>query len=127
MEIQKMMSDLSKQWRDERSESQMTIGKLIQKLKSMDQNMMIQNASEPHSYRGYYSDLAFESLTCKESKVSEFLKMLEDSLGEIFTGYKGGDYLMEEGTPVWIAEYGSCGKKLIGIKDDGSFILEDDN
>jgi len=127
MDMQKMMSDLSKQWRDERSESQMTIGKLIQKLKSMDKNMMIQNVSEPHSYRGYYSDLAFESLTGEKSKVSEFLKMLEDSLGEIFTGYKGGDYLMEEDTPVWVAEYGSCVKKLIGIKDNGSFILEDDN
>ena len=36
----------------------------------------------------------------------DFLKMLKSTVGKTMTGYKGGDFLMGETTPVWVANYG---------------------
>lgn len=59
------------------------------------------------SYRGYYSDLAL-SWDSVGLDVARLLKVLEAADGEVFTGYKGGDYRMDRSTPVWVANYGQC-------------------
>jgi hypothetical protein len=38
----------------------------------------------------------------------------------VFMGYKGGDFVMGALTPVWVANYGSCGQKLMAIRPDGT-------
>lgn len=48
----------------------------------------------------------------KEPTVSEWIEVLKESVGNTFTGYKGGDYLMSKNTPVWLAEYGESGFKI---------------
>lgn len=104
----------------QRAETQLTLGKLIERLQQLPEGTTIR-LSYPHSYRGYYNDLAFES--GEPIPVGEALVMSQSAMGEVFQGYKGGDYQMGRNTPVWIAEYGCCGSKLLGINDDGSLEL----
>lgn len=119
---------MSSGWRAERSLSQMTLGRLISELENLPREKQIENICGPHSYRGYYSDLSLE----KESgtrPVGDLLEQLHDCLGETFTGYKGGDFYMDEHTPMWIAEYGSTGVKIMDIVDGEviTFSTQDDD
>ena len=58
--LQAMLNGMSAQWQRERAETQMTLGKMIDILETMDANTQIDGIDHPHSYRGYYDDLAFE-------------------------------------------------------------------
>jgi hypothetical protein len=124
--IQAMMSGMSAQWQKERSESQMTLGKLIETLAAMPPEMELEGFGEAHSYRGYYSDLAFKKMEQKTT-ASKALEMARVCMGEVFTGYKGGDFQMGSNTPVWIANYGACGMKIMAIRDDGTLELAEDS
>ena len=66
------------------------------------------------SWRGIYAELAL-NFTSKgeEMKVSAFLKMLKDTVGKTFTGYKGGDFRMNKHTPIWVANYGNSGNTAV--------------
>lgn len=120
------MDGMSAQWQKERSESQMTLGTLIDTLAAMPPETELEGFGEAHSYRGYYSDLAFEKMEGKTT-AERALTMARGCMGEVFTGYKGGDYPMGRNTPVWLAEYGSCGMKIVSIRDDGTLELEEDS
>jgi hypothetical protein len=61
----------------------------------------------PHSYRGYYEQLAFEPV--RNTTVGAMLKDAESAIGRTFEGYKGGDYVMDKYTECWLANYGSTG------------------
>jgi len=126
MNMQAMMDGMSAQWQKERAESQMTLGDLIAKLETLPADTQVANLRDPDSYRGYYSDLYFE---CAEGTrpASELLAECKGAMGKVFTGYKGGDYMMGAVTPLWIATYGSCGIKLMELNDDGTILtMEDD-
>jgi hypothetical protein len=123
MNLQAMMDGMSAQWQKERAESQMTLGKLIERLESLPPETML-DLAEPHSYRGYYSDLAFEK--GDEITAAAALTMCRAAMGEVFQGYKGGDFQMGRNTPVWRASYGCCGQKIMGVRDDGTLELADD-
>jgi hypothetical protein len=66
--------------------------------------------ANPHSYRGYYNELAFEPK--KDVTVGEMLAAATSALGATYGGYKGGQYTMNECTDCWLAEYGDCGEAL---------------
>lgn len=68
--------------------------------------------ADPHSYRGYYQELAVE--LCGPTTAGEIATMLKGCIGRTFEGYKGGDYTMRRFTDVYIAEYGSAGGDMIG-------------
>lgn len=75
-----------------------------------------------HSYRGYYSDLAFSSGAPLSVKDLRFY-LEEKVLDKIFEGYKGGDFLMDGKTPLWCAEYGlSSGIAIMDVEWTGGFI-----
>ena len=59
------------------------------------------------SYRGYFSDLAFAPRVTPIT-VGEFQKVCDKALCRTFEGYKGGDYVMDAGTPLWISDYGAA-------------------
>ncbi len=122
--MQHVFDGMSADWQKERAKTQMTLGTLIDRLTSLPPNTLI-GIKYPHSYRGYYSDLAFE-LTDNKIAVCDAMALCRGAMGEIFYGYKGGDFQMGRNTPVWIAEYGSCGDKLISIGDDGTLELAKD-
>jgi len=121
--MQNLINELAKGWRASRSLSQMTLYKFISLLETFPKDKQIENIGEPHSYRGYYSDLAFEKLEGTIS-VEDLLKILKnDCLSKTYTGYKGGDFFMDVNTPLWIAKYGCCGVKIIDIVDNDILTL----
>jgi hypothetical protein len=120
-----LLDQIKKQAQSQRSETQMTLGKLIDRLSQLDPAMGIDGLCEPHSYRGYYSDLAFERCNDKRT-VADVLAMAKDCMGETFQGYKGGNFDMTMSTPVWVADYGSCGMKIMSVDDKGSLTLAKD-
>lgn len=68
--------------------------------------------ARPHSYRGYYEQLAFEPR--ENVTVQSMLDAARSALGQTFTGYKGGEYVMDEDADCWIAFRGCSGGDKIG-------------
>jgi hypothetical protein len=86
----------------------MTIGEAIDKLNECEVGMMFESGfGMPHSYRGYYDELAVEPMA--NVRVSDMLHALDRGLTETFEGYKGGDYTYNEDTTLNLAHYGMCG------------------
>lgn len=69
----------------------------------------------PHSYRGYYSDLAFD-ITEEDTTAQQLLTHCEESLGTTFVGWKGGDFIMGGDTPLWMSEEGHTGRAIMGVE-----------
>ena len=118
MDIQDLINDMSAKWQRERAETQMTLGKMIAALEAMPEGAEVANLNSAHSYRGYYSDLAFEHDEGVRA-ASELLDECKSAMGHVFCGYKGGDYMMGALTPVWVARYGCCGRKLMTLRASG--------
>ncbi len=104
----------------------MTLGTLLKTLGNMHGHDLVEGFNNPHSYRGYYEDLAFEPAGWKMT-VCDLIAICRSAMGKTFEGYKGGEYEMDETTPVWIAEYGSSGRKLVAINPDGSLETRDED
>jgi hypothetical protein len=126
-QIQELVDFWSAENAKDRAQTQMTLGKLIDILKNLPEDKLIGAFGEPHSYRGYYSDLAFEPIKDKEIIAKAALKICEGCMGEVFEGYKGGDFQMDRNTPIWFAFYGSCGRKIMSLNEDGTFETEEDD
>jgi hypothetical protein len=126
MNMQALVDGMNAQWMRERAETQMTLGKLIDALAALPQDTQVERLGDEHSYRGYYSDLAFERFE-GTIPASELLATCRRALGKRYEGYKGGDYYMHEGTPVWIADYGRCGLKIMALNADGSYATAEDD
>ena len=124
--MQAMMDGLSVQWQKERAAEQMTLGEVIDRLASLPPRAVISGLGKLNSYRGYYCDLAFDPYG-KEKPAALLLKECRAAMGAVFTGYKGGEYQMGKTTPLWVASYGCCGKKLMAINDDGTLQLAEDD
>lgn len=77
------------------------------------------------SYRGYYDHLAIGwSDNGELPSVLEVLNNLREAVGEVFVGYKGGEYRMGLHTPVWVANYGETGSAAIDwIDRNGSQVI----
>jgi hypothetical protein len=120
--LQAMLDGMSAKWQRDRAATQMTLGALMNRLKELPPDLLIDGLARPHSYRGYYSDLAFEPSGNRRT-TAETLAMCQECMGQVFQGYKGGDFMMGATTPVWIAEYGCSGAyRIMEIKDDGSIV-----
>lgn len=120
--LQSMFDRLSAGWQNERAETQMTLGKLIKALEDLPPDRKINGLGKASSYRGYYDDLAFEPNE-EEATVADALKCARGCMGQVFQGYKGGDFLMGERTPVWSAEWGSCGQRIMGLNVEENPII----
>lgn len=48
-------------------------------------------------------------------------------MGRVFSGWKGGDYVMGALTPLWVAEKGCCGQKLMAVRADGEIETAEDD
>lgn len=86
----------------------MQLQRLIEWLEKMNQEhpdgIVPCGFDEPDSWRGNYEDLAFYPKD--NAKISEMLKHAVSAMGNTFTGYKGGEFKMDEYTECWIAKYG---------------------
>ena len=119
-DVQKLMDAISDSNRDVRSGYHLTLKHAVEELAKLPTNYQVkfdrnyQYPDREMSYRGYYSDLAF-SWADKECSVSHLLLMCKRSINNTYEGYKGGDNLMDEKTPLWAACYGDTGRAIIGI------------
>ncbi len=126
---------------------QLTLGEIISKLEAIInsseyQERIEEGNAEPtmvydfeyfypteiYSWRGSYSELALDICSSEneasQMKITDFLKMLKKTIGEKFTGYKGGEFTMSRHTPVWVANYGNSGNTgVVDIKDNGYEII----
>lgn len=116
---------------------QLTLGELILKLEPIVKNQKDGEEATVRydfeylfptsidSWRGSYDELALNfEMQGEEMNVSEFLEMLKDCIGKTFTGYKGGDFMMHKGTPIWVANYSHSGNKaVIDVVDNGYVVL----
>lgn len=92
----------------------MNLRKLLEVLYNLDKDTVIENGfHNPHSYRGYYEELAVEPKD--NCKVSELIDILEEAYDNTYRGYKGGDYTMHGDCRVFIAYEGSCGVLIEGV------------
>jgi hypothetical protein len=132
MDLQKMMDAMGSMARDTRSRYHVTLGKMIETLEGFPHDAVVKLSDDPDahprgaiSYRGYYSDLAFEP-SSEFTTVAEFLGECKQALDSTFEGYKGGDFRMGADTPLWISEYGvSSGRAIVGARMiDGRAVLE---
>lgn len=118
--LQMMIDEMNRASCAERAKSQLTLGGLIDALSAMPPDAQVANLGEPGSYRGYYSDLYFARVAVGTRPASELLDIARKCMGEVFQGYKGGDFTMSRNTPLWLATYGCCGDKLLSVGVDGS-------
>ena len=89
----------------------MNLGELIKFLEKRDQNKVVPVCFfAPHSYRGSYDCLAFAPT--KHVTIGSMLAYAKEALGHTYIGWKGGDYKMEEWTPIYIANPGECGEQI---------------
>jgi hypothetical protein len=89
----------------------LSLGSLISILERENPDKVVRNGfRNPHSYRGYYECLAFEP--AKDITVREMLVDAKYALNNVFTGYKGGEFRMDEYTDVYIAPYGNTGDEM---------------
>lgn len=119
LNMQALVDGMSAQWQRERAATQLTLGALIAALEKMPADAQVANLRDPDSYRGYYSDLYFERHDGTRP-AAELLAECKAAMGQVFTGYKGGDYVMGALTPLWISTYGhSSGTKIMAVLAGG--------
>lgn len=89
----------------------MSLGDLIAALERLDPTLRVPlGFGHPHSYRGYYDELAFEPR--ENVTIGAMLADARSALGSTYEGWKGGDYTMSEYTPVHLAHEGHIGEEL---------------
>jgi hypothetical protein len=59
--------------------------------------------NNPHSYRGYYDELAFEVIR-KETPIANILDDVKSAVDTTYEGWKGGEFKMGKDTPIWLVE-----------------------
>jgi hypothetical protein len=125
LNIQAFINNMREQAKSERAATQLTLGELINVLNNMPADTPVANLRKPGSYRGYYEDLYFERHEGTRP-ASELLADCKAIMGQMFTGYKGGEFMMGAVTPLWVASYGTTGQKLIAVYAGGELNTAED-
>ena len=128
MDLQKLVDSMNETSRLTRAQYQLTLGGLIERLENVDGAASVSFGNgiapgNPESYRGYYSDLAFEPSSDPVS-AADLLAICRGALGQTFEGYKGGDFVMSDDTPLWLSDYGiASGIAIMDVIDNGDSVL----
>jgi hypothetical protein len=92
----------------------MTLGELIEALEekyNQDPGYVAKlGFAYPHSYRGFYDALAFEPV--ENISLHEMLNEAQSAPGKTFVGYKGGDFLMDSYSDVYLAKHYHVGEEI---------------
>jgi len=96
-----------------RIDSYIELGGIIARLEQEDPTRILPiGFANPHSYRGYYEQLAFEPV--RDISIGDVLAAARSALGTTFEGWKGGDFTMTASTDCWISLHGESGDNKIG-------------
>lgn len=148
--LQTAITNAVKSSRNERmkTSSQLTVGELLIKLEAIPNDQKEERQvifafeyafpTGLASWRGNYYELAFtfdfpkydseKGSYTQAPTLSEVISWLKDCIGKQYTGYKGGEFIMEENTPLWVANYGNSGNTgVVDISfDDYEVVLKTD-
>ena len=110
---------------------QILLGELIAKLESCDPAAKVRydfDKAVPttlHSWRGIYAELSLDfDETGTPPTVADLLEELRGAVGKTYGGYKGGDFVMGKGTPVWVAHWGDAGNRgIVGVEAKGKGVI----
>lgn len=113
----------------ESGKEQFSLGNLIdalEKIEDKSKNVYIDfEQAIPYglgSYRGSYDELCMQFAFNKAGPtVKDLLKELHSTVGAIFEGWKGGEFLMTKDTPIWIAETGNVSRTVIVAVADNDY------
>lgn len=130
MDFQALMDTISEAARTTRKDYHLTLDKLIKVIEDLDDRSIPVVVDYDHttgidsvdSYRGYYADLSLLP-TKTVSTADRLYVMLKSAYGSTFEGYKGGDFVMDGDTPLWVAAYGNTGPAVIGAYVDGGKLI----
>lgn len=128
MDWQKLMDALNAAGQAQRRGYHLTLGGLVSALGKANGQIVVEfdeggTVGDLGSYRGYYSDLALEPGDALAT-AGALLDAAREAVGKTYQGYKGGDYTMDAETPLWMADYGCCGRAVVGFgQRDGKLIL----
>ena len=131
IDIQKAFDAMANASKDTRSGYHVTLGEMIDQLGKAKPSALVYCADpgreaylgKVSSYRGYYSDLAFDPVQ-EQRTVADVLAECIAARGKTFEGYKGGEFVMEADTPLWISEYSmASGQAIIAIEDRGDAVF----
>lgn len=78
-----------------------------------------------HSYRGYYEDMEFDTGSTPVT-VGEFLEMLLSNAGTTIEGYRGGEYIVDDRSYMWVGYEGGTARQALNgvcINADDSYTL----
>ena len=111
----------------------LTLGNLITEFEMHDKRLLVfldsnEYTNDIDSWRGIYSELAINHTESDglAINVGDFLTMLNNCIGQTFEGYKGGNYVMDKMTDVFVDNYGEYSCRLItGVKlsNDGQQVI----
>ena len=146
MDLKNYVDSYVKERRNETFEnsSQLTLGEIIKELekcgtiykgkdkKTIEFDFGSAIPTTLDSWRGSYSELAlgyelsgydgdadYENIT-----VEKLLENLKSAIGKEFTGWKGGEFIMDEDTPVWVSNPGNADNTgIIGVLDLGYSVV----
>ena len=103
---------------------QMTVGSLLTALTNFysDEPVCFDFAGlapcELSSYRGRYADLAFAT-TADRRTAGRLHRQLGLAIGNCYFGWKGGEYVADQDTLLWVAEPGvASGTTVVDLKRD---------
>lgn len=82
-EFDALFSIMKKAWQAQRAETQMTLGTLLKALGDRHGLDTVDGFENPHSYRGYYEDIAFEK-SGKMINVCEQIAICKSAIGKTF-------------------------------------------
>lgn len=89
----------------------MTLKELIAWLEQQDPDMVVVDGfGRPHCDRARYKDLAFDPV--KKTTFGEMLKYAKSANGNVFFGWKGGEYQMHEDTDCRIGYSGMSSEEI---------------
>lgn len=107
---------------------QLTLGQLIRKLRTAGDNKEVVfdfGGFYPVgfiSWRGIYRELALTYADHNNNgpmRIGDFLSLCEETVGQEFYGYKGGEFVMDHNTPIWVDNYGESNQTaLVDVIDN---------
>lgn len=109
------------------SDGQMTLGQMISRYEELGETM-VENPGKAMSARAVYAHVGFDYTWREDDEPGEITgtqaaQKARDVVGKTFEGYKGGNFMMDERCPVWIAQWGTSGWPLLAIDDNGRLII----
>lgn len=116
--------------RRKRESTQLTVGSLLEFLRTAEPTANIVfdrnsgSPTDPHSYHGYFEDLAFDYDTNKIITVDDMIHLLESCIGQLFQQFQKdqGHYQMCTETPLWLSHSGCHGWKIVGVEFSSALV-----